>query len=208
MSIIVSKEQICNMAAGHLGNYETINSITNPVLDKEKVFALWYDITRQALLRAVMPSFAMQRRRVSAVPSAAPAFGFENVYERPSDCLRVLGVDEMYLKNSNDYVVEGDYIYTKDEYEDGLPIRFIYDEQTVTKFSPEFCMLFSWELAANTALAITQDQSKANSIRAMLPAKYAELGSISSQENKPLRISNSRFREARFYDVSRNPQKK
>lgn len=194
-----SKVDICNMALGHLGNYGTISNIDTPTNDKETTFALWYDICRQNFLKTVMPNFCLARKIVAQVVAAAPfgsELGYQYAYEYPSDCLKLLGVGELREKENN-YSVEGNLIWTSEEYTTGLPIRYIKDVTDVTKFSPEFKMGLSLFLAQNVALDITQDVNKANSLLKMIPEKMAIISGLNAQENPPIRISRSRFHEAR-----------
>lgn len=197
---ISSKVDLCNMSLGHLGNYGTITDIDTPTEDKEITFALWYDISRQTFLKMTMPNFALDRKIVSlrsTLPPFGTALGYQYAYEYPNDCLKLLGIGEVMDKENN-YAVEGRNIWTDDYYENGLPIRYIKDITDVTVMSPEFKMSFSVYLASNVALEITQDATKANAMLKMLPEKLASLGALNAQENMPIRISHSRFKEARF----------
>lgn len=194
---ITSKNELCNLAVGRLGNYGTINDIDQPKTDKEIVCALWYDISRQAFLKMAMPNFAIARKRVSQVSGITVPYPFAYAYEYPSDCLKVLGIGAVEDKK-NDYTVEGNRIYTDVLYEDGLPLRYIKDITDVTAMSPEFKIGFSWYMAGNIALEITQDLNKVKLIEQLLPQKLSELSGLNAQENRPIRISNSRFKQARI----------
>lgn len=207
MSAITSKVEICNLALGLLGNYGTVSDIDVPVDDKELTFAKWYDIVRQYVLKKSMPNFALSRRVVAQVAVTADDFGYNYAYEYPSDCLKVLGLNEIDLKEG-DYAVEGNRIFVNDNYDSGAKLRFIRDIETVASFSPEFVMLLANYLAAFTALEITQDPNKSAELKATLPAVDLDASSINAQENPPIRISNSRFRQARYSNVPRNPTKR
>jgi hypothetical protein len=207
-----SKNQLCDMALSHMGNYGSVNDIDNPKGSKETTFALWYDVTRQAALRLLIPNFALQRRVVSK-KATVPAFGYAYSYEYPADCLKVLGFGEVDKKKDVDYGIEqgpdGDVeIQTDELYEDGLPLRFIIDTEDVNKFTPDFKILFSIMLAANTALPITQKQSIKDKLEALLPMKMSEMSGVAAQENPPVRVSNSKFKQARYTTPSRNGSKR
>lgn len=204
---ITSKNEICNLALGHLGNFGTVSDIDTPTNDKEITFALWYDISRQALLKMVMPNFALARRLVSELVISIP-FGYANAFEYPSDCLKVLGLGNIDQRADFTYSIEGNVIYTDDDWEDGMQLRFIRDIIDVNAMSPEFKMLLSWYLAGNVAQDITQDANKVALIEKILPGKMSELSGLQAQENRPIRISNSLFKAARYADFSRNPAKK
>lgn len=193
---INSKVEICQMALNHLGAYGPINDIDRPVSSVEGVFSLWYDITRQELLKQLIPNFAMQRRVVAKLVET-PAFGYQNVYEYPADCLRVLGLGDIYLK-ANDYNVENNRIYTHYDYENGAELRFIGDVTDVTRFSPEFKTLLALALAKNAALPITQDATRLRLVSQMYDAKIGAASAVNGQENRPIRISDSRYRASRY----------
>lgn len=193
---ITSKVQICNMALGHLGNKNTVADIDTPTTGVESTFSLWYDISRQTFLKMTIPNFAIARKRVAQV-SGTPPYPFSYMYEYPKDCLKVLGIGKVEEKR-NDYTVENNKIYTDVLYSDGMPIRYIKDVVDVTAMSPEFVMGFSWFLASSVVMDVTQDLSKKKMIEEILPQKMSSLSSLNAQENRPIRISNSRFKEARY----------
>lgn len=204
-----SENDLCNMALSHLGNVGSVNDIRNPSNSKERTFALWYDISRQTFLKMMMPNFALCRRvvaRVSTNPPFGTDLGYQYAYEYPSDCLKALGIGEVALKEDN-HAVEGNLIWTTAEYEGGAPLRFIKDVTDVSRMSPEFKLGFSAFLAMNVALDITQDTGKVNSLLQMMPEKMALISGLNAQENRPIRISRSRFKEARINGFVSEPNK-
>jgi len=208
---INSKSDICNLALGHLGNYGTVSDIDTPTNDKERTFALWYDITRQTTLKLLMPNFSLARKATSKVIGLDDVgSGYEFAYEYPVDCLKLLGVGDIDLKDLSISVETSGgstRIFTDIDYTDGMPIRYIKDISIVTAMSPEYKMYLSFELAANVAVAITQDPAKAAMIIKQLPGKMASLSALNAQENPPIRINNSKFKAARFGALSHNPSK-
>lgn len=204
-----SKSDLCNMALSHLGNYGTVNDIDIPQTDKESVFSLWYDVSRQTFLKLMIPNFALARRVVARVSADAPFgadLGYQFAYEYPSDCLKALGLGEVALKDDN-HAVEGGYIWTTAEYEDGAPLRFIADITDVGRMSPEFKLGFSMFLAINVAMEITQDANKTALLVKMLPERIAMITGVNAQENRPIRISNSKFKAARSTGFVAGPNK-
>lgn len=208
---INSKIGICNMALNHLGNYGTIDDIDSPKSDKEKVFALVYDNTRQMLLKTTMPNFALARKVVSQ--SVLPtAFGYRYAYEYPADCLKLLGVGDIDLKLSNHISVEslgGSLkILSDDDYTDGMEIRYIKDITDVNAMAAEFKDLLALYLAEAVAMTITQDMKKKQLIASLIPQRMGNLSALNAQENPPIRRSESRFRAARYSDPAMNRSKK
>ena len=192
---INSKVDLCNMAISRLGNFGTISNIDTPESAAEITCALWYDISRETFLKMTMPNFSLARKTLALVVETPP-FPFAFSYKYPSDCLKVQGRGAIE-DTTNDFTVEGDRIYTDVVWEDGFPLRYIKDIKDVTSMSPEFKVGFSWFLAGEIALDITQDVSKAKMIEAAMPQKMATLSGLNAQENKPIRISRSRFKGAR-----------
>lgn len=209
---INSKVDICNLANSHLGNFgSTITNIDTPTKDQERVYALWYDLCRQFVLKLLMPNFALQRVVVSQL-AETPAFGYSYFYEYPTYALKVLGVGEIEEKENN-YSIEStpngvmaiahDYDYT-----DGMGIRIIYDVTDVNRFTPEAKLLMSQYLAAYVCLAITQDAVKAKKLKDELPAEMSTASGLNAQENMPVRLSRSRFKQAKFNMNPKNTSKR
>lgn len=195
MTINVSSD-ICNLALGALGNFGTIGDIDTPTNDKERVFALWYDVCRQFTLKLQMPNFSLQRAVVAQLASV-PAFGYSYNYALPPNCLKVLGIGEVRHKHNN-YNVEGGCIQSDDPYPNGMPVRYIMDVTNVNAFSPEYIILLADYLAAYTCLSVTQDAGKSKALMEALPAKINIASGLNAQENRPVRINRSRYKEARF----------
>lgn len=198
---ITSKNDICNMALSHLGNYGTVSDIDTPTNDKERTFALWYDTCREFVLKLLMPNFALSRI-ITGKLEEVPTFGYAYFYEYPQDALKILGVGNIEDKENN-YNIERtpngvkaighDYDYTE-----GMPVRIIIDVQDINSWSPEAKLLLSQYLAAYTCLPITQDVQKAAKLKQELPAEISSASGMNAQENRPVRISNSRFKAARY----------
>jgi hypothetical protein len=190
------KSDICNLGLSTLGNYGTVSDIDTPTNDKEIVFSQWYDICRQFTLKLMMPNFALGRE-VVAQDGNSPAFGYVNQFDKPTNCLKVLGIGEVKDKENN-YAVEGEKILTNENFDSGMPVRFIKDITDVNKFSPEYVLLLADYLAAYTCMAITQDAAKAEKLKTALPAQINVASGLNAQENMPIRINRSKYRDARF----------
>lgn len=197
---ITSDVGICNLALSNLGNDSTIDSIATPITSKELTFAQRYDLCRQTLLKTVMPNFALARI-VVAQKVTTPPFGYGFYYEYPNRCLKILGIGEVPDKE-NDYSIENDglglVIMTDADEEDGLQVRYILDVTDVTQMSPEFKTLFGWQLAADVCMDVTQNASLAKALADSMPGRYSALSGLNAQENRPIRISRSKFAAARY----------
>lgn len=193
---MTTKSEICNLALSRLGDKKTVENIDNPTTQTEKTFAKWYDITRRAALRKMMPNFA-RVREVWAKSNYTPAFGYKNAYDYRSDCVKILGVGNLDTPDY-DYVVEGNHLLSNGEYESGLPVRYIKDIDDISKFDDNFIELFSLLLAYNVAPEVTESTGRIQYLTQILPSKIAEVISVNSQENKPFIIRNSRLKNARL----------
>ena len=204
--ITLSKEAVCNLSASRLGDYGGVTDIDSPEEPIEIACSKWWDLIRQYNIKELKPNFALERASVAA-DSTAPAFGYSYRYRKPADCLAVLGFGEVQEKE-NVYVIEGDYILT-DEYEgEALELRYIKDVEEVTSWTPEFVVVHSTILAYFINMEVTQDVVKQNSLEQMLPIKKAEAASLSGMENRPIRITNSKFKKARTDSAPKNYEKK
>lgn len=209
MAAITTKVDICNLAIGGLGNRNTITNIDTPKNDKEIVMALWYDITRQLLLKTLMPNFALDRVVVSAKALPAGYTGsYSYCFEYPVYCLKLLGIGDIDQKGDVSYTVEKDGIFVNEPYPNGMPIRIIRDITDVPSMSAEFIMALASELAKRTALGITQDPTKKAAASKEAQVETANATGLNAQENPPIRKSTSRFRQSRFYNVPQNPVKR
>lgn len=198
MPVITSKVDVCNLSlSGPSGIRNTINDIDTPTTDKEILFAQWYDLIRQVMLKKLMPNFALSRRVVSS--QAAPAFGYTYAFEYPSDCLKLLGIGDADCKGDIQYSVEANQILTDTEFAGGMPIRFIRDVTDVSSMSPEFLISFANELGAVTGLAVTQDPGKVKAARGLSAESSMNSTAANAQENPPVRRNVSRFRAGRRF---------
>ena len=204
---ITSNIELCNMALSLLGNYGTIENINTPVKAKEKIFAQWYTTAVEYALKLAMPNFALARRVVSQVATNPAPFGYTYAYEKPADCLKVLGFGDVDEKDLS-FTVEGDYIYTDENYTSGLELRFVRNITDETRFTPEFVLFAAEVLAAFTCVAVTQDAARAQALKDRLPLRAVELSGLNAQENPPIRKSTSKFKQARYGYVTRNNEKR
>lgn len=202
MSAITSKVEICAMAMADLGNRNSITNIDTPRNDKEVICAQYYDIVRQYCLKTMMPNFALNRIVVSQ--KTVPA-GYVNAYlyayEYPQRCLKLLGIGNIDCTDGNTPTIENGLIFTNTLYQNGMPIRFVDDIILVPSMTAEFIMYFVKELAKRTALAITQDQGKKKQAIADAKEEAMNATALNAQENKPIRRSVSRWRQARSFFI-------
>ncbi len=201
MGVVNVAEEVCNIALGKLGVRDTVLNIDDPDTPLEKIFAKVYHSIRQLALKEQKPNFAIRRRTVAenSAVSVTPSDAY--AYEYPADCLALLGVGEQEEKE-NTYWVEGYsgglVIYSKEDFTtDGMDIRYIHDVSDVSIFSAEFVLVFAAMLADRTSYEITEDDTKKQIISADKKAEKASAASLNAQENRPIKINNSKFMAAK-----------
>lgn len=190
-----TKVEICNLALSCLGEKSSVENIDNPTKQSEIVCQKWYDVSRRTALRQLMPSFARKREIWALDGEYKPAFGYEYAYKYKNDCLKVLGIGN--ISNRNDYAVEDGHILINEEFEEGLPIRYVADVKDLSQFTDDFVQMFAWFLARDICTELTESASKYGQIEQILEKKIQEFCSVDGQENKPVRIKNSELLRAR-----------
>lgn len=191
-----TKVEICNLALSCLGERSTVESIDSPSKQTEVVCSKWYDVSRRTALRQLMPSFARKREVWALNAGYKPAFGYQYAYKYKNDCLKVLGIGEIG-SGRNDYAVEDGHILVNENFEGGLPVRYISDVKDVSRFTDDFAHMFAWFLAKDICTELTSSSQKYGEIEKVLQAKIQEFCSVDSQENKPIRLKNSDLLRAR-----------
>lgn len=195
MAAIQTKTEICNIAySKYLKQKATLSDVDNGDSDAEVVFRQNYDLVRRKVLRIMMPSFAKTRKSLPLL-TIKPAFGYSYAYEYPFDCLRLIGVDEIYL-NKEDYGkenIDGSVcIITDMNYDDSLPIRYIKDVEDLALWDDDALDYFALMLA-DACSSLVQNNSIVDRIAAMKDSAMLTMGATDSQENKPMRRSTSRI---------------
>lgn len=200
-----SNLDICNLAVGHLGNTFSISNIDNPITQPEKVLSRWYDVSRKSFLRELGFNFSLARKVVAKLDEV-PEFGYLYGYEYPSDCLKVLGIGSVDEKENNFSIESLESgalsILTYEDYQDGLKLRYIKDVPSISLWSDDAKILFSYYLAQKVALQLTQDAQKAKYAFEMWEQVKMSASAISAQENRPIRKDTSKFKASRLADVS------
>jgi|GEM_PF-2033973 len=202
------KAEVCNLAASRCGNKGSVENIDTPEKPIEKTCAKWWLPSLKMALKEMKPNFATTRRYLSSFQDA-PAFGNETQYVYPADCMAFLGIGNIEDKLNN-YTIEEGYIRTDayDDSDDGLPVRMVILEEDVSKYTPEFIIELSWYLACNINMELTQDVQKQVYLYEMLDKRRPQCASVDSQENIPIRINTSKFKQSRTTSYPARTNKK
>lgn len=171
--IFTSEVDICNGALLALGA-NTITSLTAQNDNKATLCNFLYANMRDAVLRAYPWNFAKALGSRSA-NSTGPIMEFDNSFNLPSDCLRVLYLSDREAR----YKVVGREIHT-----DETSIKFAYISRVtdVTKFDSLFTMCLVARMAEVLSYPITKSKTNVELMRAMYQDKLMEAEEIDSQE--------------------------
>lgn len=194
--MISSKNEICNLALGHLGNFEVVD-IDSPKNNSEFVCKRWYDITRESALREGIFNFCIKRDIISK-DAETPAFGWSYQYSIPSDCLRILSVgDDIENDKFLNYSIEKGKILCDEDFSSGMPVRYIENIKEAGRFDAIFVSYLSLKLAMNMCFDLNNDSNlKAQLIEMTSLAKLEALSSA-NQESRPVIVNNSRYKNSR-----------
>lgn len=156
---------IANSALTKLGE-SRIMSLTDNVKAAREINAI-FTIRRDALLRAYNWNFAMTRASLPALVDA-PAWGYSYAYQLPSDCLRMVQVNDYwiipgygdYLAGPDDepFRIENGKIVT--DFGSPLSVRYLKRITNSGEFDSTFIEVFAYDLAYECCESITQSNTK------------------------------------------------
>jgi len=157
--------EICNMGLTLIGD-QVITALTDDN-DRARVATLFYESTRDAVLRAHPWGFSKTRKEL-ALDGATPEFGYSYQFTLPTDpkCLRVLSVEEDY-PGQIPYSIEGRKLLCDDATMSILYIAQITD-------SGNFDALFTDTLAARLGMVFAEALTKQKTL-VELAAKVYEM---------------------------------
>ncbi len=183
---MASQIEIINYAAGKVGAETTLTDL----LENNKLArtaAVVWPLALDATLAASPWNFAMARAALPAL-SSAPAFGYALQYQRPTDLLRLVEINDVHVWNlfpgsDAPYSYEGDKILT----DMGAPLRLRYVRRVTdpTLFSPKFVEAFAFKLAMEFALPVTESEATRQAMETAFLAEVNEAKGIDGRENPP-----------------------
>ena len=153
---MTSEVDICNLALSHLGDEATVASISPPEGSAQSAHcARYYPIARDTVLEAHPWSFST--KRVALALTGTPPDSWAYSYAVPADCLRPFAVLAPGATNDDtqDYIREGDYIYTNTA---SAILRYGVSVSDTTKYTPAVMTAISWLLASYLNGPITKGE--------------------------------------------------
>ncbi len=196
-----SKVAIWNLSLSHLKTDPVVN-IDPPDSDSKpaSVGAKWYDQARRHTLEDHPWKFA-SKRAILVNETTGPEFEYAYKYELPSDFIRVSRIGQNWEDPVTDYEIEGNYILCN--VPPPLYLKYVWDLEDVSKFSPKFVTTLSYKGAAFGAYEITGNANAVDAMEAQYAASLTSAASVQGQNRPTRRIEHSRIKEARLTGAAR-----
>lgn len=175
---MASKSEIANRMLSKIGDARVSNVETDSS-ERAQIINSGFELWRDELLCSYPWNFAIKRTQL-AKDGTAPAWGYNNRYQLPSDYLHILEI-----KGDPDYRIEDGYILT----DEGAPLKIKYVRRITS--TGEFHPLFSEALASHGAIEICEKLTQSNTKKEILIAQHREIigraYAIDAIENPPQR---------------------
>jgi len=184
-----SETSICNAALTLLGE-RAINSLD----DQTKVGRIMNEVypdKREELLRNHSWNFATARASLAA-SLTPPVWGFDYSYPLPSDCLRILNVNDV---EDIGWRIEGREVVTN--IAAPLEIEYTRDITDPTEMDVLFRQVLSTLIARDTAETITGSVEKAEEMERLYRQRLSPAKAVDGQEPSRRHIESSSFLDAR-----------
>lgn len=149
-----------------------------------------YPETYKSVLAEHPWSFALKEQRLNKLSQTPdPETHFKFAYQIPTDNVRILAI----LPHS-DYAIVGQHLYSN---QNDLLARYTYEPEEV-QLPPHFVKALEYKLAADFAIAITENASKNELYERKYRAALAQARHIDSSTHPPMPIIDKPFSDARF----------
>lgn len=197
-----SEVEIVNSALIKIGE-RTITSFDDVNRKAARVSARQYPIRRDAMIRRYRWNFAMTRASL-APESPGPAFGFQNRFMLPADCIRLIGLFDdseplqNYTSSTKPHKVEGGFVHA-----DGTELLVFYlkKETDVGQFDPLFAEVLAVDLAMDLAYNLSTGLDKLKDLRIDFNDLIAQAKRTDAIEGSPEIIVASDWIDSRDIDV-------
>ena len=165
--------QIINNALIKIGASAILTLTENS--ESARAANLIYEQVRDASIRDHVWNFAIRRVEL-AQNSTAPAFEFSYQYNLPSDCLRVLRMEDMGMY----YKIEGGKLLTD---EGTAKILYLSRVEDVNLFDALFVEALSARIAAELSVTLSESNTLYTNMMEIYQRKIADARSMDAQES-------------------------
>lgn len=185
-----TQSDICNMALSNLGLDNNVTDIDDPTTQTEKIFAQFYQLVLNKVLKRERPQFAIYDETLPPTEFADGSYH----YMVPSYALEVLRING----ETQGWTVEHGEIMLIDNIAlsqsgSNLEIKFIRALTDTGLFTDEFVELFAWELAMYCCGRLTQDSNMLQIAAAGVQGARQEYQTINLRSAKPRLKTQSKF---------------
>ena len=191
-----SETELCNLALTRLGHMQISN--LNEGTKAADLCKLHYPRSRDALLRSHPWNFAIKRATL-ALSTATPNHEFSYLHMLPTDCLKVLRTSWEadgavgsaiygfpgqigYADAASPYRIEGKFIACN---ETVVKIEYVSRVTDTAQFDDLFTDVLAQRVAAEICMALTDNQSAAQSVWQIYTAKLGEARVQDAMEGSP-----------------------
>ena len=185
-----TQAEICNMALSNLGLANNVTDIDDPTTQTEKIFAQYYQLVLNKVLKRERPQFAIYDETVTPVEFADNTWH----YMVPSYALEVLRINGL----TEGWTIEhGEIIFVdsmaKSQSGNNVEIKYVRAITDTGLFTEEFVELFAWELAGYCCGRLTQDAGMLQLAMAGCQTARQEYQTINLRSAKPRLKTQSQF---------------
>ena len=193
MTVVTSETELCNIALTRLG-HQQISSL-DEASKAGRLCNLHYGPTRDSVLRAHPWNFAVKRVTLSLdVPTPNHEYTYQ--HSLPSDFLRIVRTHyEAEGYASADYRIEGLKLVSDDS---TVKIEYIAKITDVSQFDALFVDVLAQRLAAEMAVALTDNQAATKTLWEIYDVKLREARTIDAQEGRPRDFEAYDWLDARY----------
>jgi hypothetical protein len=153
-----NKTEIVNMAITKLGK-SRITSIDSDTSEEAVVARLLFDEIRDQVTEEGPWAFAIKREELGLLANT-PEYEFSHEHQLPTDCLRVLAVNETVSGDTN-YRIEGRKLLSNNS---SIEIRYIGKPTDVSAWAASFKRAFILRLAAEMSYSFRADKALTNGL--------------------------------------------
>jgi len=192
MGNFTSDIDICNDAIARIGG-KFINSIENPSTTTETLCASMYVKNRQVVLRSAPWNFATKIDTIAKLSETVE--GFAAVYKFNNDHVRFLGIPSLGITPADVYAykIADGKIYLRYSGPDTITVEYIRDVKEVKIYDALFVEAFSLRLAYNLSFRLSGKNTLADRLLAEYHDTLQQAKMIDGQEQKPIRVNNSKW---------------
>jgi hypothetical protein len=186
----ISEVAICNLALAELGRGAEITSLDENS-QPARACRRRYPHARDAILRSYDWNFAARRASLPA-SAARPAFGYDNAFDLPPDCLLVRAIHDACTP----WEVEGTRLLASTP----PPLRITYTARVTNPgvFDSLFVDVLATRLAADLCVQLTENTPRAQALLQLVQLKLDEARHADAREGNSDRRQRSSWLDARF----------